>query len=319
MEPQLIDTVDALKAFLQSLPPCRERRPDLYVDLEGDDLCRQGTLSIVTIFVESQRSVHLVDVTTLKDVAFSTVDFNGRTLKSILEARDVIKVFFDIRNDSDALFSHYGVAVQGIEDVQLMELAARPFSKRVVNGLAKCIMNNSDIVFHERRAWNEVKERRQRIFKTGSDGYAIFDRRPLAQDVLDYSVQDVTFLPKLRDSYRANLCDASWRKIQQETLARIALSQSPSYNGKGRHMALGPPSWQSWHPSPAEKQEQSLLQEEQRVKDVSTIAAAQSAESKDESSDLLQDAVVEVFQNATPRGRSPEIDTYDDDFYSGRY
>ena len=42
--------------------------------------------------------------------------------------------------------------------------------------------------------------------------------------------------------------DAWWAKIQQETTARIALSQSANFNGKGRHMAEAPAGWQSWRP-----------------------------------------------------------------------
>lgn len=259
MEPQLIDTAAALKDFLQSLPACRDGRPDLYLDLEGNDLCRHGTLSLVTVFVESRRSVHLVDVTTMRAAAFSTPDANGRTLQTILEDPAVAKVFFDIRNDSDALYSHHGIAVQGIQDVQLMELASRIASKRLVNGLAKCIEQSPDVPSADKHAWRLVKERGQRQFRASRDGYAVFDRRPLAPDVLQYCVQDVAFLPLLRDGYRARLCDAAWRRIQAETVARVALSQSPRYNGRGRHMALAPLGWQDWRPSMAEQRERTLV------------------------------------------------------------
>ena len=62
MESVLVDTVASLQSFLESLPLSSGKRPDLYVDLEGDDLCRQGTLSLVTIHVESKNTVHLLDV-----------------------------------------------------------------------------------------------------------------------------------------------------------------------------------------------------------------------------------------------------------------
>jgi hypothetical protein len=42
-------------------------------------------------------------------------------------------------------------------------------------------------------------------------------------------------MPNLRDVYLAKLCDAWWLKIEEETWTRISLSQSPNYNGKGRH------------------------------------------------------------------------------------
>ena len=235
MSSELIDTTAALQDFLSALPACDGSRPDLYIDLEGNDLCRQGTLSLLNVFVESRKSVHLIDVTELKDKAFSTAAPDGRTLKSLLESDHVIKVFFDIRNDSDALFSHYGVAVCNIQDVQLMELASRSFSKRCVNGLAKCIENDASLGYSEKQRWRAVKERGQRICRSGPHGYAIFDRRPLSDDLKEYCAQDVVILSSLRDTYRAKLCNAWWRKIEAETVARIELSHGPSYNGKGRH------------------------------------------------------------------------------------
>lgn len=322
MEPILVNTLAALQEFLNYLPPCNDKRPNLYIDLEGDDLCRHGTLSLVTIFVESRRNVHLIDVATLKAQAFSTAGNDGRTLKSLLESKDIIKVFFDIRNDSDALFSHYGIRVQGIEDVQLMELATRSHSKRLFNGLAKCIENNSDIGYQEKREWNVVKSRGQILFKTGRDGYAIFDRRPLPADVQEYCVQDVAFLPKLRDSHRAKLCDAAWLKIQEETLARIALSQSSSYNGKGRHMALGPTGWQNWHPTPVARRERSLVQDDRVKAEVDLFApvassvadpSATSSEAEDEKKTAPEEsAIFRALQEAMDREDTPELDDSDE-------
>lgn len=327
MEPELIDSVSSLKSFLENLPPCNGVRPDLYIDLEGDDLCRQGTLSLVTVFVECRNSVHLIDVTTLRQQAFSTADTSARTLQGILEANDVIKVFFDIRNDSDALFSHYGVRVQGIEDVQLMELATRGGSKRLVNGLARCIESNPDIGYQERRAWATVKQRGQLLFRSGKDGYAIFDRRPFPPEIQEYCVQDVTFLPKLRDSYRAKLCNASWRRIQEETMARIALSQSHSYNGKGRHMALGPPAWQNWHPSRVEQQERSLLHEDRSTGEAAptdTVATAVKVEDSGAQHRQDNEFVTERLPGMARRHASPEPHVSDDSDsfdvgYSGEY
>jgi exonuclease 3'-5' domain-containing protein 1 len=49
------------------------------------------------------------------------------------------EVIFDIRNDSDALFSLFQISVDGIKDLQLMELATRRGSKDFVAGLATCV------------------------------------------------------------------------------------------------------------------------------------------------------------------------------------
>jgi exonuclease 3'-5' domain-containing protein 1 len=121
----MIDNATALKAFIDGL----DKDSILYVDLEGNNLSRHGTLSLITVLVEPRHTVHLVDVTTLGKEAFSVSGTNEKTLQQILESRDIIKVFYDIRNDSDALFSLFGVRVGGIEDLQLMELGGRRGSK----------------------------------------------------------------------------------------------------------------------------------------------------------------------------------------------
>jgi GT2 family glycosyltransferase len=47
--------------------------------------------------------------------------------KAILETNDIHKVFFDVRNDSEASFHRFQICLQGVDDVQLMELATRTF------------------------------------------------------------------------------------------------------------------------------------------------------------------------------------------------
>lgn len=54
MHSELIDTAAALIAFLDGLGECKGQLPSLYVDLEGNNLSRNGTLSLITILVEPQ-------------------------------------------------------------------------------------------------------------------------------------------------------------------------------------------------------------------------------------------------------------------------
>jgi hypothetical protein len=88
--------------------------PSQYVDLGGINLSRHGSTSIVSLYLRPSKKVYLVDIYTLGSIAFSTVH-NRISLKCILEPATILKVFFDIRNDSDALFSHYEILVDGIE------------------------------------------------------------------------------------------------------------------------------------------------------------------------------------------------------------
>jgi exonuclease 3'-5' domain-containing protein 1 len=260
MEAQMIDSPSALQTFIDDLPDCKGPEPSLYIDLEGNNLSRKGTLSLVTILVEPRHSVHLIDVTGLGGDAFSTAGSDGRTIRQILESPEIAKVFFDIRNDSDALFGLYGVRVQGIEDLQLMELASRNFSKKHVNGLARCIDGDARISFREKQEWKKTKEEGKKMFDPAQGGsYAVFDQRPLSSEMQSYCVQDVINMPALRELYCEKLCDAWWRKIEKETGERIKLSQSKKFVGKGQHMALGPPAWLHWRPSAVERGSRTLF------------------------------------------------------------
>ncbi|KAK3615502.1 hypothetical protein LTR22_027413 [Elasticomyces elasticus] len=143
-DPKFLDTSTALEKFLSDLGNSDGQPPRLYMDLEGNNLSRNGTLSLVTIMLEREKKVYLVAVTTLWRDAFTTAGADGHTLKSVLESINIFKVFFDVRNDSDALFGHYEICIAGIKDLQLMELASRNFSKRNINGLAKCTKRDTE-------------------------------------------------------------------------------------------------------------------------------------------------------------------------------
>ncbi len=184
MKSELINTSPLLTVFLDSLKDIEGEPPSLYLDLEGNNLSRLGTLLLVTVLIKPRDKVYLIDVTTLGRDAFDVAGSDGRSLRSILESSKIIQVFFDIRNDSDALFSLYDVKVRGIWDLQLLQLASREFSKRCVNGLAKCIERDSRIGYAEKQKWQTVKMKGRSLFDPARGGsYAVFDERPLSSDV----------------------------------------------------------------------------------------------------------------------------------------
>lgn len=130
---QVIDDKAGIVALIDTLIGLPTNHPSLFVDLEGVNLSLQGSVSIFQLFVRPQGRTYLLDVHVLKHDTFTTAGSNGETLQSILEAKAIPKVFFDIRNDYDALFGNFGIRVAGIQDLQLMELATRTRSKRCVN------------------------------------------------------------------------------------------------------------------------------------------------------------------------------------------
>jgi exonuclease 3'-5' domain-containing protein 1 len=242
--PTIVSTTVGLDELIEAIDASAVHPPSLFVDLEGVNLSRNGTISILQIFILPRHHTYLVDIHTLKETAFTHQTVLGRTLKDILESSSIQKVFFNVRNDSDALYSHFGIKLAAVQDLQLMELATRSFPKRRVNGLAKCIEHDAPMNIAERRAWNAAKEKGKDLFAPERGGtYEVFNIRPLPEEIMQYCVQDAQFLPKLWEKYNRKL-NWSWEKrIEKEVENRITLSQSPTFNGKGPHMALAPKVW----------------------------------------------------------------------------
>ena len=121
----IVDSVSALLSLVDNLTNLPSNPPSLYIDIEGINLGRHGSISILSLYLATTKTTYLVDIHVLGNLAFSTTNREGNSLKAVLESPTIPKVFFDIRNDSDALFSHYQISVNGIRDLQLMELATR--------------------------------------------------------------------------------------------------------------------------------------------------------------------------------------------------
>lgn len=176
-------------------------QPPLYIDSEGENLSRRGSLSLLTVFVYPGKGLerpHIIDIDTLRSAAFSTTGRRAKSLKDILESSHTLKVFFDIRNDSDTLYSLYGIKLHGVRDVQLMESAVRPTTNRrkFISSLSKCIV---DVLNEqERNQWTLCKERGNKIWNPENGGsYSVFNARPLSNEIKSYCIGDVQHLPAL--------------------------------------------------------------------------------------------------------------------------
>lgn len=248
IETIVIDSVSLLSSALDDLVDLPNTPPPLYIDLEGVRLGRHGSISILTIYAFPKHKVYLVDVHQLGKEAFSAVGSNGKSLKYILESPTILKGIFDVRNDSDAMYSHYGISVDGIRDIQLMELGTRGHSRQFIAGLAKCIDRESPLSGPEKAAWQHTKESVRRLYDPRVGGrYEVFNERPLRPEIIKYCAQDVTLLPGLYAKYHARLCrpgQGFWEsEVLIATKKRIELSQSPKYDGHTRENARGP--WSS--------------------------------------------------------------------------
>jgi exonuclease 3'-5' domain-containing protein 1 len=140
----------------------------------------------------------LIDVHALGSNAFSTAGTNRQMLKTILESETIPKAFFDVCNNSDALYSHFGISLAGVHDIQVIEFAARPIKGRFVSRLSKCIEKDLVLTMAERQIWLATKERGLNLFAPERGrSYELFNTRLLSEELCQYCAQDMQYLPWL--------------------------------------------------------------------------------------------------------------------------
>lgn len=239
----IVDTIPLLTSLLEGLSKLPLKPPSLYVDLEGVHLGRLGSVSILSIYVLPTKVTYLIDIHTLGHNAFTAQNENGDTLKFILEHPTMPKVFFDIRNDSAALFHQHQINIDCVKDIQLMELATRTYGKDYLSGLGKCIETTAPISENEKIEWRYLKDRVRRLYDPAQGGsYEVFNERPMRPEVAEYCAQDVALLPALWNVYEPKLRGSSfWRsQLRPAIKERIQQSQKKDYDGHHKGMARGP-------------------------------------------------------------------------------
>jgi len=300
---EFVDTVDGIKTTLRHILDARREQLDdakfdphmplLFVDAEGNNLCRYGTVSLLQIHIPQSGRTFIIDIFVLGAVAFSTTipcfsydlsitsspttplpfpdissEGDGISLQSILESPGIIKCFFDVRNDADALYNLHSISINCVVDLQILEVATRKGKRRLLNGLARAIRLDGSLEPEELARWLDIKEKGKAMFRATNShvnaagpnvptssspsaasllapskddaDYAIFDARPLPEGLLQYAINDVIHLPRLWVIYDAKLT-AKWRsKCENEAKWRLQLAKQDEYYGKNGNMALSP-------------------------------------------------------------------------------
>lgn len=239
---KIVDSVVLIQGLIEDVAS-RQKKPLIFVDLEGQNLSRDGSVAIMQVLVPPNPTVYLIDVHLLQGKTFQTATVNNHTWKGILESDSYAKVFFDVRNDSDALFHHYGVSLRGVLDLQLLEFVTRPGRNRpnFLKGLSKCITESGILTHQEARIWEQAKDEGVRQFAPEKGGtYDVFLCRPLSSVMQIYCAEDVLRLPRLLLHYKQRISRHLAGEAAKAALARVALSQSPTYEPHGPEKARGP-------------------------------------------------------------------------------
>lgn len=207
----------------------------LYIDLEGDNLCRFGTLSLITILVEPGDTVSVIDVQILGDQAFSISTPDGKTLKDILADEAITKYFWDVRNDADALWAYHRIDLKGVVDLQPLENASRVSSKLLLNGLQRAIKDYLVLSWKEKQQFDRIKDEVKKLMDKN-----VFGARPMLASTLEYCTNDVKYLPQLKDVYLKRISKTWLEKAMKESAKRVEEVKKEKYDPKNKDKALGP-------------------------------------------------------------------------------
>jgi exonuclease 3'-5' domain-containing protein 1 len=82
-----VDTASKVQDLLQELALLPSPDVNLFLDVEGTNLCRFGSVSVFTLHERRSGNTHLVDITTLGKDAFTVAAWyenSAQTLTSIL-------------------------------------------------------------------------------------------------------------------------------------------------------------------------------------------------------------------------------------------
>lgn len=230
---KVIDTIDTLDAMLEEVRAVwEEHDPLLFIDLKGENLGRYGTLHVLSLYCPPKKAVYLVDVTRLGSLTFSRTNYGGISIQNLLESAAVAKALFDVRGISDVLFNVYNSPINGVRDVQLMELASREGSKDFLAQFAHLVLQEGT---------DEDKHRFLNPARTLDD----FGKRPMQERVIELCAGDVSRnLPRLYKAYETKLAPPDnkfWRvEVESATKAYIELSRSPNYNPSSNNDLRGP-------------------------------------------------------------------------------
>ncbi|KAI2616697.1 ribonuclease H-like domain-containing protein [Hypomontagnella submonticulosa] len=227
----LISSTAELETFISGISSSNT----LYLDLEGNNLSRHGTISLITILLHPQKVVKVIDVISLGESCFTTTSKDGKSLKSIFEDPQIPKCLWDVRNDADALWAHYHVGLSGVVDIQLLENASRPSERTYLYGLEKAIQSDLRLAAIDFYRWTSSKKEIRSLMSRN-----VFGVRPVEAKTLKYCANDVIYLPGLRAVYLKRI-DRDWlAKAKEESSRRVEEAHSPTYQPQSATKALGP-------------------------------------------------------------------------------
>lgn len=216
MEYIIIDNTSDLHRFTNNY------YDELSVDIEGDNLCRDGKIYTIQVYAPKSNKFFLFDCKKL------TINDIQSSLNSLFSSHSVKKYFFDCRSDVDALYHQYNIQLNNVIDVQLYEVGFRKCSgisrTRFYSGLYKTLVTYSNEV-GVTSSELEIKDKISNQFRS-----KIYDINLNDRDVLKYLAIDVIYLPKLYNLFFGKIGNGRvFKSIQDETSRRTKIWMKPVF------------------------------------------------------------------------------------------
>lgn len=186
--PPTLQVVDTLEKAAHACALLKKQHL-LSFDIEGKKLGRYGEVSIIQI-ATPQRKVYLFDV-----LALGQSLFDAKLLLPILSDPNILKLCYDCRCDSEALYHLYRIQMFGLYDLQivytlLFQSKKDPFLKGLHKAMKKIIATCEDInTFETASADLEIKIKTKHEWNP-----ELMMQRPISPDILKYCAIDVVHL-----------------------------------------------------------------------------------------------------------------------------
>ncbi|KAF9766680.1 hypothetical protein IL306_000881, partial [Fusarium sp. DS 682] len=244
-----VDNYQGIAQLINSFHGRPKSELRLFISLHGPLVGRNHTISVMSIHDPVPNITWLIDVYNLRAKVFWRTGRNSNCLKKILEDEEIVKVFFDVRPASDALFKHYKIRLAGVHDLQLMELATRPDFRRKVKNFRKCIESYGQMPRQDAYSWLLIGYKAERLFDPERGGsHDVFLQRPLPKELLWYCAQDVQIFPQLYAFYNTRFRDQwqgdEWRELMVSgSRERVEKSQSEFYIAHWPDPTRAPRNW----------------------------------------------------------------------------
>jgi len=198
----------------------RRNETVLAVDFEGVKLCRHGPLCLVQMTCSDDPTlVYVLDVHRLGRRAFTLMAPQGTCMKGLLEEQSIRKIWFDPRNDVDALYHQFGIIPRGIFDLQLAEVAdrrKRGLNVYFVQGLQNCLAQYADLQSDQKVFAERIKQLGKSLYEPTNGGhYEVFQVRPLNPVILVYAAHDSRYLLVLYEHFLQSLNEGWMPRVLQ--------------------------------------------------------------------------------------------------------